>query len=214
MEGLRSMIMDMTGMDGGMGNGMGGRPSGRRAAEASPLRTANGSNRPRDKRPSHATRPPRTTEDVSEAPPVDPPRRNTPTQDLTYLVTSSAAVSRSRKEMDRRSAISDASALFPAMHPSHEMSMLLHERPLQNYAPSSVASDASRPGSPVRHGSMKRSVVPPQGSPTAPSFSYDNGDDKSSSSGGSLKLRIEDELHLADLVSMGPVSEDESESVF
>lgn len=131
-----------------------------------------------------------------------------------YLTVNGGPIPRMKKLMTRRSA-DEGSVILPSMKASRETSMLLNElppTPHEHYAMSDAAEDdgeythdevdgdrtASRHG---RHHSSPK---------VAPSFSFMDGDEQSlASSGGSLKLRLSDELHLAELVSMGPCSEDE-----
>ncbi|KAG8909037.1 hypothetical protein FRB99_000140 [Tulasnella sp. 403] len=228
MEGLRMAVMQVAGdMEGNseetVTRSSTKRSSGsvlthsrRRDVRESSSSTASGS------RPAKQPRRPRTADSQPEE--VGTPvkrNRETPTPIDTSLLTAVAAA-RERKSINRRSA-SEASVLLPVMAASHSASMLLNERPPQNYLSSSAASDLSQPVSPivrVRYSlddEPPRTAVPRRTSLDAPSFSFWQADDKSDSSGGSLKLRLEDELHLADLVSMGPLSGDErddQDSVF
>lgn len=194
MEGLRMAVMEVAGgIDVGGSAAM--RSSTRRIPGISPARTASTSKpgRPRadsdQLRASHLSRRPAPLETGHLYP-----------------------MGRPQKDLNRRSATSEVSSLMPSMNP-RDMQMLFHEHPPSHYAPSSIAeSEDSRPSSPVLPAHLKLSKQ--SASPSAPSFSFYHADDAASSSGGSLKLRLEDELHLADLVSMGPASDDESESVF
>lgn len=139
-------------------------------------------------------------------------RRATPSE-TGHLFLNGPSLGRPQKEINRRSALSEVSSLMPSIPNPRDMQMLFHEHPPSHYAPSSIAeSDTSRPSSPIlpTHLTLGQTSISPSAS-----FSFYHADDAASSSGGSLKLRLEDELHLADLVSMGPASDDdESESVF
>ncbi|KAG8873744.1 hypothetical protein FRB97_006465 [Tulasnella sp. 331] len=131
------------------------------------------------------------------------------------------------KKLTKRHSASEASVILPTMKASRETSMLIHELPPQHethYAQSDAAEDddmgemEAEDGYEDEHdetldqqdrtpGELRRGVVSPN---EAPSFSFMDADEQSlASSEGSLKLRLSDELHLAELVSMGPGSADE-----
>ncbi|KAG8927340.1 hypothetical protein FRC01_007627 [Tulasnella sp. 417] len=200
MEGLRMAVMEVAG---GIGpsDSASMRSSMRRVPGISPARTASTLKpglRPRadsdQLRASHLSRRP---------PPVE----------TGHLYPTGMSMGRPQRDLNRRSATSEVSSLMPSIPNPRDMQMLFHEHPPSHYAPSSIAeSEDSRPSSPVLPAHL--TLGKQSASPSAPSFSFYHADDAASSDGGSLKLCLEDELHLADLVSMGPASDDESESVF
>lgn len=130
-----------------------------------------------------------------------------------YLTINGGPIPRQKKLITRRSA-DEGSVILPAMKASRETSMLLNELPPQpedEYATSDAADDDGETNHPdegdrtaSRH---NRYASSPK---AAPSFSFMDADEHSlASSGGSLRLRLSDELHLAELVSLGPCSADE-----
>ncbi|KAG8944459.1 hypothetical protein FRC04_001771 [Tulasnella sp. 424] len=200
MEGLRMAVMEVAGGIGG-GDSTGMRSSMRRIPGVSPARTALGT------RPGQR---PRADSDQLRASQLS---RRPPPSESGHLYPMTPSLGRPQRDMHRRSATSEVSSLMPSIPNPRDMTMLFHEHPPSHYAASSIAeSEDSRPSSPALRAHM--SLGQQSASPSAPSFSFYHADDATSSSGGSLKLRLEDELHLADLVSMGPASDDESESIF
>ncbi|KAG8997983.1 hypothetical protein FRB90_012399 [Tulasnella sp. 427] len=199
MEGLRMAVMEVAGgMDGGDPTSM-----------RSSMRRVSGSN-PSQAGPSRLGQRPRADSELR----VSQLSRRPPTSETGHLYPAAMSLGRPQKDMHRRSATSEMSSLMPSIPNTRDMTMLFHEHPPSHYAPSSIAeSEDSRPPSPALPSHLAR-LAKQSASPSAPSFSFYHADDATSSSGGSLKLRLEDEIHLADLVSMGPASDDESESVF
>ncbi|KAG9037600.1 hypothetical protein FRB95_004820 [Tulasnella sp. JGI-2019a] len=124
------------------------------------------------------------------------------------------------KKLTKRHSASEASVILPTMKASRETSMLIHELPPQqeaHYAESDAADDdmgeyeQEEEGEDQQDRMASRLRLRDANSPNAaPSFSFMDADERSlASSEGSLKLRLSDELHLAELVSMGPGSADE-----
>ncbi|KIO30424.1 hypothetical protein M407DRAFT_242197 [Tulasnella calospora MUT 4182] len=186
----------------GVGDSAGMRSSTRRIPGISPARTASTA------KPSGLR--PRADSDQLRASHLS---RRPPPLETGHLYPTGMSMGRPQKDLNRRSATSEVSSLMPSIPNPRDMQMLFHEHPPSHYAASSIAeSEDSRPPSPVLPAHL--TLGKQSASPSAPSFSFYHADDATSSSGGSLKLCLEDELHLADLVSMGPASDDESESVF